>query len=294
MTENESSKFRIRLDDDTPEASLPEEVEDLKIKRLSRRVTFVTVLIPCLIGVILFLGYMDISKRVGKVHDTGTTEVQNLSKDLESRFTALSREHGNFRDSVSNQLASLEKSTASLEANMKEVVTAIRYIREARKIDNNKINTKFTEIEKSLTAVREELENVSSNMSAIETKISQELVMLNEAMDRTKKELQSDIASLSSTKIDKKVLDLAMISQQVHFQEKLKELTARYDKNIESFQQRIKALEQRRTIFPKSEKKPATETNPLKPAASPAVSPEKSVSETGASKSGTIVEQDIR
>ncbi|MFH2218896.1 MAG: hypothetical protein ABII68_04460 [Pseudomonadota bacterium] len=294
MTKNESSKFRIRLDDDVPEAPLPEGVEDLQIKRLGQRVTLVAVLIPCLIGVVLFLAYMDINKRVGRVHDTGTTEVQNLSNDLESRFTSLSKSHDDLKDSVAKQIESLQQSTTALDARAKEVETAILYIRDARKIDNNKFDKQFADIETGLTSIQDSLEKTSSDLQAIDTKVSQELIMLAEAVDKFKQGIQSEISNLSATTIDKKGLDLAMISQQVHFQEKLKQITARYDADMESLRKRLTTLENSKSVSSKPPKTKTEEPPTSKAPDAQTIPPEKPAPESTAPKSDSIIEQDIR
>ncbi len=106
MTENESAKFRIRSDDN-PEAHFQEDNQGLKLDKLSRRLTLITILIPCLIGGILFLVYRDIQMRVGQVSDTGTSKVRTLSKDLESRYSSLSLKHGKFQVGFTKRISSV-------------------------------------------------------------------------------------------------------------------------------------------------------------------------------------------
>jgi hypothetical protein len=60
MENNSPSNFKIRLDDDNPEAIFKEEMDDLRIEKLSQRLTIMTILVPILIGVILFIAYFDI------------------------------------------------------------------------------------------------------------------------------------------------------------------------------------------------------------------------------------------
>ena len=119
MPDNDPSKFKIRLDDDNLDSTLQGDVEDLRITKLSQRITLVAIFIPCVVGAILFFAYLDLNKRVGKVHDTGTTEVQNVSKDLETRISTLAYEFSSSKESMAKQIA-------AIESNLKETTTAIK------------------------------------------------------------------------------------------------------------------------------------------------------------------------
>jgi len=279
MEEKEPTKFRIRLDDDISDTPLQEEMEDLRIKKLSQRITLITVLIPCMVAAILFFAYIDINKRVGRVHDTGTSEVQTLSKDLDSSISSLSQDQANYRESLNKQIS-------SIEANLKEATIAIRQIRTARKMDNQEFNGRFVKIEKSLTPIRENLKKVSSEINTFNDKIEQKLVQIVKAADKTKNELQTEISTLSSEKINKKTLDLAIINEQVRFQEKLNKITGQIEKQLESVRNKIEELEKLKASSEKSEK--------ITPKTSKSLPPGKPENAAVTPKPETIVEQNIQ
>jgi len=120
MEEKDTSDFKIGIDDESQEHRFQEEMENTRIKKLSNRITFISILIPCLIGVIIFLAYLDIKKRVATVHDTGTTEVKNLSKDLEEKLSDLTSKYKQLEDSFSK----IENHTSSLQTKLNEATTA--------------------------------------------------------------------------------------------------------------------------------------------------------------------------
>jgi len=292
MTDKDPSKFRIRLDDDILDSTLQGDVEDLRITKLGRRITLVAIFIPCVVGAVLFFAYLDLNKRVGKVHVTGTAEVQNVSKDLESRISTLAYEFSSSKESLTKQIA-------SIESNLKEATTAIKYIRSARKTDNKKfkgqlteiesqlteIESQLTEIENKLTPIRKSLDLVISEIKNFDKKVARELVQLTNTVQKTNNDLKKNISFLSSSKISKKAFDLAMIDQQVRLQEKLNQVTARFEKKLETARKKIAKLEKAQALYKKSKT-----MQPIIPPRTPPA-PEK---EAGTPKSEPIIEQDIQ
>lgn len=253
MTDIESTKFKIRIDDESTETRFQEETDDPQLEKLNRRITRISILIPCLIGVIILVAYFDIKKSIFKINRTGAMGVQTLYKQQE-----------NLEEILTNRIASLEKTTASLQANLKEATTAIKYIRSARKIDNKKTASTLAVIDKTLTSIPKDLENITSNVKDFDHKFSKELANLSQTVNKVKDDLlkiQADIASLSTAKVDKKTLDLALNKQQKTFQQALSRLRS----DLEDI---------------KTAPKPVPEAKPAK--------------ETVTPKPGTIVEQDIQ
>lgn len=253
MTDIESTKFKIRIDDESTETQFQDEIDDPQIEKLNKRITRISILILCLIGVIILVAYFDLKKDILQIDRTGAKGVQTLYKQQE-----------NMEKILTNKIASLEKTTASLQANLKEATTAIRYIRSARKIDNKKMASDFAAIDKTLTSIPKDLENLKSSVNDIDHKFSKELEYLAQTVKKAKVDLlkiQADIASLSTDKVDKKTLDLALKNQQKAFQQALRRLRS----DIEDIKTATK---------PVSDAKPDNET----------VTP----------KRGTIVEKDIQ
>ena len=240
MNENDKSDFKIGIDDEGPDRQFQEEMENIRIEKLSNRMTFISVLIPCLIGIIIFIAYLDIKKRVTTVHDTGTMEVQSLSKDLETKLSSLSSQY----KQLENSLPKIENSISSLQAEIKEATTAIRYIRSARKTDNKKFDTSIANLEKKTTSSTNELKT-------IDTDFNNKLANLSKTADKISIELnklKSDIAKLSSVTIDKKALDSALKNEQKLYDRKLNQIKRDIEKKIIS--------------TPSTQVKPKTNTEP--------------------------------
>ena len=74
--QDDTSRFTIRGAQTEPDAVYMADADNLRIEKLSTRVTLVAVLIPCLLVVVLVIAYLDIKNRVshrgkaaGKVHE---------------------------------------------------------------------------------------------------------------------------------------------------------------------------------------------------------------------------------
>jgi len=293
MTENESAKFRIRSDDN-PEAQFQEDNQELKLDKLSRRITLITILIPCLIGGILFLAYRDIQTRVGQVSDTGTTKVKTLSKDLESRFSSLLIKHAKLEVDSTQKISSLEKTTASLQKNLQEAATAIKYIRSARKSDNQKISNAINAMNKTLetlTPLPQNLETMASEIKLYDQKLSKELGSFSQSLEGIRNNLikiQADILYLASVKTDNKAFDLALQSQQKNYQLDLQQTERDIDKKIASLESMIRRIGQVETPpSKKSQTKSSQKSTSVPPESNPD-SKAKTSQNTATPKSGSV------
>ena len=228
MAEKDTTKFKIRIDDESPDSGFEEEIKDRRIEKLSWRITFVSILIPCLIAVILFVAYLDIKKRVGSMHSSG----EAVSQDLGSRIALMSEKQGKLEDMLAKRI----------EVELKEATTAIRYIRSARKADNKTLKGAIADIEKGLGPVRKDLKNAASSIKALDKNLADFGKKLDKARNDLNK-MQADISELSSAKIDRKALDNALNSKQKIYALKLKQVEVDLMDKVKSIQKRIKKIE---------------------------------------------------
>ncbi len=282
MVDKKPSKFNININEESPDSQFQEEIQDLRIKKLSSKITLTLILIPCLTGIILFAAFLDIKKRFSVIHDTEATKVQGLSKDLESRFSSLSIQYAKFEDSFAKKISSIEKTASSLKVDLKEAKKEIK--KEIKKINSSKTDKKeltktIDRIDKTLARIRKDTEDNASEIKVIDEKFDNKLAKLVEAVDKAKIELnklRTDISDLSSTKIDKKALDLALENKEKIYLQNLSRTTKNFNNKIESIEKKIKT-----TILPDPS---VSKQVPVKKPASKVVVPEP----------GDIIEQDIK
>lgn len=291
MPDNETSKFDIRIDEASPESQFQEDVDELQVVNLNKRITRMSVLITCLFGAIILLAYLDLKKNLFKMDNSGTMEIQSLTKGVDSRFSSISLQQAKFEEVLSKKIAPLEKAVASIQPNLKEVSTAIKYIRAARKEDNKKMANSIEAINKTLTTVPTKLQNLTSDIDKINNKHTNEISNLSRTTKDIKNNLQkiqADIASLSSSKLDQKTLDIELTNQQKIFQQTLIQLTSDIEKRISSIEKKIKEMEKAKMV---SERQRQIE--PKKSSPSMQQKPQ-TIKKAVIPKPGTIIEQDIQ
>ena len=63
----ESKKFEMQLDDETPEFQVQEDLDDLKVEKLHKRITRISIIIPCLVVIIILAAYFDLKKNLSRL-----------------------------------------------------------------------------------------------------------------------------------------------------------------------------------------------------------------------------------
>ena len=83
MAEENPPEFKFSADDQDPEAFYQEELKDLRVEKLSQRVTLLSILLPIIIAIAIFFAYRDLTGRVSRTQDAGAMEVQRISRQLD-------------------------------------------------------------------------------------------------------------------------------------------------------------------------------------------------------------------
>jgi chromosome segregation ATPase len=292
MTEKESKKFEMQMDDESQDFQIQEEIDYSKVEKLNKRITRISIIIPCLVIIILLAAYFDLKKNLSSMNTVGNMGVQSLSKELESRFSSLSIKEANLEESTGKKIGDLEKTIASLQAETKEATTAIKYIRSARKSDNNNTENAINTIEKKLDSIPKDLNKISSDVKKLEQSFTEKLTHISQFIASSKNDLQkinSDVSSLKSSKADRTALN----DQQKVYQLALRQLTSNLEDRITSLENMVKKLEKMKTPAKnqsKTKPKSTLSSTHTKTESSPNA---QSSPKTDISKPGTIIEQDL-
>ena len=268
-----TSTFKIGGDDQENDAVMQNELQELKIDKLSQRVMLLTILIPCMIGVILIISYLDIKDRVKHTQSTGTIGVQKLSKDLDSKFSSLSLEQAKLKEVHDKKLPVFEKNAAFLQTRLKKVQASIKSLEasnlkqvELTQAVNNQLNARlgrlmehehdelnaFAVADQELNAKTETLSKQVGEMADTYSSFSEKLT-----------ELEKALADLSATKIEKKELDLALKLKEIGFRQEMLDVTGAMGKKIDALQKQIDQLKKNRAATPAPQPTPApTEQKP--------------------------------
>jgi tetrahydromethanopterin S-methyltransferase subunit G len=246
MTTNGNSRFKIQTDDEKPDFQSQEEIEDFQVEKLSKRITRISILIPCLIFVITLAVYFNLKKSISITDSTGIMGVKALSKELESKFSSLSLRQANLEDALTKRIEAIEKSTASIQVNLNKATTAIKYIRSARKTDNEKFESTITTIDKKLSPLPGDLETIASDLKNIDNTVNNKLANLSQIIGSAKNDLiniRADIDFLKSVMVDKKSVNVLLKNQQEAYQLALQKITSNLEDKIESVEKNLKEIQ---------------------------------------------------
>ena len=286
MAERKPPEFRFSADDQEPDEFYQEEMKDLRVEKLSQRITLISILLPCLIAVALYLGYRDLTSRVHMGRDNRDQEVRQLSNQMEvlsEKFnekldtfsTTMSSQDQKFSDSISDQLNTinnnidvLNKNMASLTGKLEQAQNAIKKLDKA-KIDKKSQAAVITKLEEeldllkyeiqSLTNIRVDIDSMSSELKNMQAQITAEMEKVAENTATLKKEYdlrQASIAEQLSEKLDKAALGVELLmfkkNQNNHSQElaRLSQILDSIQKKIEDTPTDSKLNRQPKTLIP--------------------------------------------
>ena len=272
MAEKKPSEFRFNADDQEPEEFYHEEMKDLRVEKLSQRITLISILLPCLIAVVIYFGYRDLTGRVHQGRDSRNLEVQNLSNQMEAlskKFneklitfsTTLSAQDQDFGNSISGKLNTindnievLNQSMKSLHESLKQTNSAIEKLDEAKadkKIQKAAIAKLTADLDplknefQSLTDIRRDVKSVSSEIKTLKSQFTEEMTAVAANTEKSKKEydlLQASIARQLSEKIDKAALGVELLmfkkNQGIHSQE-----ITRLAQKLDAIQKKIEGMQ---------------------------------------------------
>ena len=302
IEENNNSRFQFSADDDEPEAIVQDELRELKIEKLGQRVTLLTILIPCMIGVILVITYLDIKDRVTRSYDTGAIGVQKLSKDLASKFSSLSLEQAKINDIQAKTIPELEKSAAflksritKLQKSMSQVTTSTISRNELTRVAEN-LSNKITDIPQELKPDFDALTRADEQMAEDTRRMSDELKLLSDSMaeiDNRIASIRKDIETVGENAVNRDELELALKLKEIGYRQSLLDKTAILEKDIQALRKEVKDL--KKSNISSSNTAPATP--PPLPISQKPASGNESTKPAGdkpvTMESGGIVEQTI-
>jgi hypothetical protein len=213
----------IQIDGQHPDSFYDDELRDSRrdsdIHRLSRRVTILSILIPCLLCAILVLAYLDVRERLSQFQTAGSREVQTLSEDVLNKAASLS-----------DQYVKLEKTSAVIQERVEKIEGDITKLNTS-KVDKNAsemANKKRSEeVAKTFAGLQKDVAEQKASLDALATDLNQRLddalTPLRTDLQAQKKEMakavqvakniqnkgeeqESAIRRLSEGKVDKEAL----------------------------------------------------------------------------------------
>jgi DNA repair exonuclease SbcCD ATPase subunit len=274
-------QFNLRLDknnEELDESVVPGEINELKLEKISQRVTLISVLIPVLIVIILVFTYMDIKRRVIQTEDFGEMEMQKISKDLESRFSSLSLRQAKLEETLDKLIEQNNRSSAAIQVRLEKLNDSIKEIRQSA-VGAKEFNATRADMVKQINSVIESTNQAGDQVAAISSELKKQIDQLNQGVasaDRQLNALDRRLTETDQNKIDKSALELALrletLKIETAMKSQLKELHAKIGTLEEQLARRpvqtVPAPQSSPAPTPavKTESKPEAVTKPPAPA----------------------------
>jgi len=320
MADEFPPKFKFNGTEQEPESFYQEELKDLRIEKLSQRVTLLSILLPCLVGVALYFGYRDLSGKVSQRYDTESVTVQQLSSQLETLAknfndkliafsTTLStqdKDLGNTLESrfatINNNIKDMQKNVKSLSEDLKKTNATIERLNASKAdqkslaLEIEKINTAITPLQTErdkLKAVGRDVKMLSDNIANLEAKLATQLATATanaEQYKRDYEQIQDSLAKLSGKAIDQDTLALEIFKLKKYFQSQISKEVSDISQRMDSLKKQIDGIEK----ISKSQEQPLSKTSKKSASAKSDASDDMgTVSKSTVSPSGTIIEKDL-
>ena len=233
-----------QLSDDPEEAAeeiqaamYHQEVNTLKIEKLSNRVTIISVIIPCIIIAVLAFAYLDMKERVVDVDQTQGSQVKHLADKLDEKLNALDVRIAGVKFHMDEALPEIEKKNQAManqlaklstdKADQKSVQTTVKKLEKkirtnagqdkttlaamerinqdllaAIKENNTQFKSKSAQIKHEMQLFKEEFDARLMELYAYEQQLAQ-LSKSVSLVDKQVKTLKADVESRTQYRIDK-------------------------------------------------------------------------------------------
>ncbi len=266
----ENEHFKLRLDDieeSIEEQVIPKEINELKLEKISHKVTLISILIPVLIVIVLVFAYMDIKRRVVKTEDTGAIEFKKLSSDLESRFGSLSVRQARIEDSVDRLTEQSNQILASIQIRLEKLDDSIKKTSK-ESVGQKEFDSTKTELSKQLNSAIDATNEAGVQMAAISQELKKQIDDIRQSLTDNQSqlsELETMIQQVNQTKLDKPAMDLALRLETM-------KVANSFKMQMEDIRTIMKGIDNRLVQFETRQNQPQT-----KPVPTPANSPSQPV-----------------
>lgn len=262
------SQFKFSIDDDRPDTVFISKRETLKMDKLSQRLTISIILMLLLIGASGGLGYYYASKELTAIREDYHRSIQNITQDLDSKFSVLSKQFATLESTFANiqktitkkdsptdeLLLELERTTVSLKDQLQKMDTLFqkqeKNIEELKQTKIGKQELDIAELTKTIDSIRTDANNSIAAVKILDQKFARELASIASKIDTVETEIdKGKVTKTVSIGIDKKTLDIALEVQQKKYQDKINELVQRIDQTEKDIQSlRTKLIELDRSL----------------------------------------------
>ena len=264
-------RFRFDLSDEETEPAAQDEELKKRLNRLSQRMSFLTLLLPCLLAIVIYVAYQDLTQRLIRTRTSEIHSVERLAQDIEQRMASLTARLGDFEAALGrlgdlpNRMQALQEEWRKGETAMEKNVTAKADRKEIEELVNRH-QTALASLGKDVqalakevqglaplreelgsgAALRSDVQALSARLQKLENSLGEDLTGLAGYMERSKSDLEkikSEVSGLQARKLDREAVDLEVLKAKRLYQIALDQEIGRVDKAFATLQRRLEQLE---------------------------------------------------
>lgn len=222
----------LNLPDTDDEQSLQssayhQEINTLKIEKLSNRVTIISVIIPCLICAILAFIYLDMKERVVDVDVTKKLQVEKMARQIEEKLNSLDLRIAKYKFDFDQQLPPLAKKEQALENQVAKM--------SASKADVKTIKADMAALDKKIKKIKKNAGQNKKTLVAMEAanlKMLAAITQNNTRFEEKTSQIKQEITFFTE-KFDARLLELSAHEEQIG---QLRKTTSLLDKRLKEME----------------------------------------------------------
>ena len=188
----EDKRFQFGGPDEAKDGPIfQEDVTHRRIERLSRLLTVLMILLPCIFGLLLYFGYRDLNARMSRTEDSGVQEVQKLSEDILAKFNEISEKLAGYETQLTNTEKALQDTSALLDKKSADYESADATLASSAKTNSESIE----KLALAFEALKQEKLD-KNEFSEFDTRLKETLIPLNNSIE-TLAGLKEEIEALA-------------------------------------------------------------------------------------------------
>ena len=239
----EDDHFNMSFGKKDADADYAKDILEQRLDSLGWKVTLMAIVIPCLIGIIVVIGYFSIRQQVTTFQDSGSATVKEISGTMEARVAEIKAAQTALAQKVGKALPAVDKNTQAIDKAARNITSLTSTARKTTQAADT--------MQKELSALSAETKRLSSELAAL----SGRLKTLTEGIDGVKAELKR----LDTEKAGRAELERVLSHNEQTYTQKLDAAVAKMEKQIQDMEKRIARITQ---PAPAASPAPAQSTTP--------------------------------
>jgi chromosome segregation ATPase len=275
----DQDKFRFHLGNDEPEAPAVDEALQRRVHKLGQRLSFLTLVLPSMLAVVVFLAYREIDLRIAQTQTSDTRAAERVAADVELKTGDLRERLAELEASVNARVQGLQTGVDAMQPLLRKAEAAVEAL-QAAKADKTELGEAATRIDAALAAtgkslqelsttvqavnkdlqalapfreelgnaaaVRAELGRLAARLQNLENSLGKDLTGVAGFVERSRTELaqiKADLAKVQAERSDRNYVDLEILKAKKINQTALEQEMSRIEKLLNGQQRRIDQLE---------------------------------------------------